>query len=283
MRRYANTTTQASNLMTGVVYRPYAGSPSLSLGPIQGITALPFSRLLGTPAGVPAASSTEPSTHSEASLSIASSAASFQYQPLQSSSADHAGAPSKTYNSQNSGIPTSFWTFGNQEFGSTVTVTSTTYETVWAAPQGGDAASAQESRSSGVHNTTTTSAQRSSRTFVFDPLTTPPDSDSAATTETAVTTTASDSYRSPLPFPTTTPSGLPSQQTDHSESTNESSSSSSTKLPEVVTEGTPTTQSQAEVGASESTVVPGITIVPQNPSVIYITVTDAGATTTVTA
>jgi hypothetical protein len=38
------------------------------------------------------------------------------------------------------------------------------------------------------------------------------------------------------------------------------------------------------ITATDSTAaIPGITIIPQNPSVIYITVTDAGATTTVTA
>jgi hypothetical protein len=55
----------------------------------------------------------------------------------------------------------------------------------------------------------------------------------------------------------------------------------------VVTEGTPPeTQSQQSVATTTTDTtapIPGITIVPQNPSVIYITVTDAGATTTVTA
>jgi hypothetical protein len=53
----------------------------------------------------------------------------------------------------------------------------------------------------------------------------------------------------------------------------------------VVTEGTPPeTQSQQSVATTtDTTAIPGITIIPQNPSVIYITVTDAGATTTVTA
>jgi hypothetical protein len=61
-------------------------------------------------------------------------------------------------------------------------------------------------------------------------------------------------------------------------------------LPEVVMEGSQTTQEQFDSSlattasaAVSSSSLPGITIVPAHPSVIYITVTDPGVTTTVTA
>jgi hypothetical protein len=65
------------------------------------------------------------------------------------------------------------------------------------------------------------------------------------------------------------------------------SSEPADELPEVVMEGSQTTQEQkqydAGTAATSSSLPPGITIVPQNPKVIYITVTDPGVTTTVIA
>jgi hypothetical protein len=64
------------------------------------------------------------------------------------------------------------------------------------------------------------------------------------------------------------------------------SSEAANQLPEVVMEGSQTTQEQKQYDSStalSSSLPPGITIVPAHPSVIYITVTDAGVTTTVTA
>ena len=64
------------------------------------------------------------------------------------------------------------------------------------------------------------------------------------------------------------------------------------ELPEVVMEGSQTTQDQYDGNlsttastavSSSSSSLPVITIVPAHPSVIYITVTDPGVTTTVTA
>lgn len=66
------------------------------------------------------------------------------------------------------------------------------------------------------------------------------------------------------------------------------SSDASNDLPEVVIGNTQSQKQKqydgdlATTGTSLSS-LPGITIVPQNPSVIYITVTDPGVTTTVTA
>jgi hypothetical protein len=305
MRRYANTTSHALNAMTGIAYQPYAGSPSLSLAPAHGTAVLPSSQALKPPASIPVASSTSIVVLNKASNAMATSAAPFQYQPLESDSADNNGASSTMYNLQDGGPPTVFWTFGSQHIGTIVTITSTTYTTVSARPEAVESSAQQESTTSqAVRNTTATSAHQSSWTFVYDPLTTSTDS---PTTETAASPTTSETsatgaFSSPdaqttqpistfaYPYPSssgTTSTAAPSQQSDASESTIESSTTTSFKLPEVTTGDPSATQTQADAadaGVSDTTTaVPGITIVPQNPSVIYITVTDAGATTTVTA
>jgi hypothetical protein len=304
MRRYANTTSHAVNAMTGVAYQPYAGSPSLSLAPIHGTAMLPSSQALKPPLSIPAAPSTSAVVFNKASNAMATSVVPFEYQPLESDSPDNDAASSTMYNVQDGGPPTVFWTFGNQHIGTTVTITSTTYTTVSALPQAEQYSAQQESTTSQtVQNTTATSAHQSSWTFVYDPLTT---STASPTTETQASTIASEvsvTASSPssntqpaeptstfsYPYPsssslaTTASTAAASQQSDDSDSTTESSTTSSFKLPEVTTGDASATQTQAGMVASDTTAVPGITIVPQNPSVIYITVTDAGATTTVTA
>lgn len=303
IRRYANTTSQAPKAMTGVAYQPYAGSPSLSLGPIQGITKLPFSELAAeTRTEAPAAPSETTLAQIETSTAAVTGAASFEYQPTGSNADDNGAASSKPCKSQVSGAPTSFWTFGDQNV-NTVTMTSTTYITVSVPPH---VVQSSSPPGSAVQNTTVTSAPQISHTFSFDPL---PKTTDPATTEsespmTVSETSATDSHTksdfqdSPsssatstfaYPYPDSDPATTATNPQDESDAADAATGSSSTTyysdLPVVVTEGTPPeTQSQQSVAATtDSTAVPGITIVPQNPSVIYITVTDAGATTTVTA
>jgi len=304
IRRYTNTTSQAPNAMTGVAYRPYAGSPSLSLAPIQGITTLPFSQLAETPAEIPVASSAAALALSESPTAIVTRVASFQYQPVGSETNDNDATSSAPCKSQSSGPPTSFWTFGDQHVG-TVTRTSTTYITVSVPPQVVESSSPQEPTTSQAQNTTTLSVSQNSHTFSFDPL---PKKTDPSTTEPEATTTASETsatasptesntqdssstsstfaYPYPDSDPATTSSTATDPQSDATEAAIDPSSATYySDLPVVVTEGTPPeTQSQQSVATTtDTTAIPGITIIPQNPSVIYITVTDAGATTTVTA
>jgi hypothetical protein len=296
IRRYANTTYQAAPMGTGVVYQPYAGSPSLSLAPMQGITTLPLSQPAETPAKVLAVSSAPSVPLSEASAAIATDEALFSYQPKGSDSTTNAGPTSPTCTKEISGAPTSFWTFGSQHDG-TVTITSTTYTTISVPPQVVESASPQESAASQAQNATTTSML--GQTFSFDPL---PKSTGSSTTETEASKTTADTgatdaptrsntqdfeatstfaYPYPSSSAATASTTVTSQQSDATETAIETSSAS--KLPAVVTEGASETQSQQGMKTTDTTAVPGITIIPQNPSVIYITVTDAGATTTVTA
>jgi hypothetical protein len=287
MRRYANTTSNALNAMTGVAYQPYAGSPSLSLASSNGVTMLPSSQAWKPPPSIPVAPSTSALIVNKASNAMATNAVPFQYQPIESDSADNERASPTMYNPQDGGPPTVFWTFGNQHIGTTVTITSTTYTTVSAHPQAVESSAPEEATTSQGRNTTTTSAHQSSWTFVYDPLTT---STASPTTETVASATTSEISAQSSPPSSNTQSTEPtstfaypypssSQQSDDSDSTAESSTTSSLKLPEVTTGDVSATQTSA----SDTSAIPGITIVPQNPSVIYITVTDAGATTTVTA
>lgn len=304
IRRYANTTSQAPNAMTGVAYRPYAGSPSLSLAPIQGITTLPFSQLAETPAEIPVTSSAAAVALSETSPAVTTRVASFAYQPLGPETNNNDATSSAPCKSRTSGPPTSFWTFGDQHVG-TVTRTSTTYITVSVPPQVVESSSPQEPTTGQAQNATTISVSQTSHTFSFDPL--PKTTDSSTTepepTTSAAETSATDSptksttqdsssasstfaYPYPDSDPATTSSNTTDPQSDATEAAIEPSSATYySDLPVVVTEGTPPeTQSQQSVATTtDTTAIPGITIIPQNPSVIYITVTDAGATTTVTA
>jgi hypothetical protein len=298
IRRYANTTSQAAKVMTGVAYQPYAGSPSLSLAPIQGITTLPLSQLAETPAEVLVVSSATSLPPSGTSTVIATNEALFSYQPKGFDSTSTAGTSSTTCKGQISGAPTSFWTFGQQSTG-TVTLTSTTWVTMSVPPPVVESSATQESAASLAQNTTITSMP--AQTFSFDPL---PRSTSSSTAEaeasrTTSGTSATDSptnsntqdagatntfaYPYPSSSAATTTTTAAAQQSGATDSVSESSPSTSSELPAVVNEGTSETQSQQGTTMTDTTVVPGITIIPQNPSVIYITVTDAGATTTVTA
>ncbi|GAB7324426.1 hypothetical protein MBLNU13_g08357t1 [Cladosporium sp. NU13] len=305
IRRYVNSTSQVPQAMTGVAYQPYAGSPSLSLGPIQGITTLPFSQLVETPAEIPIASSASAPALSESSTAIVTRVASFQYQPTGAETNDNDATSSTPCKSQSNGPPTSFWTFGDQHVG-TVTRTSTTYITVSVPPPTVESPSSQGPTISQVQSTSTLSVSQTSHTFSFDPLAKKTD---PATTESDAATTASEisatnsppksstqdsssatstfAYPYPDSDPATTSSTATDPQDDDATKTSIESSSPTyySDLPVVVTEGTPpeTQSQQSAATTTNSTAIPGITIIPQNPSVIYITVTDAGATTTVTA
>jgi hypothetical protein len=261
MRRYANTTSSVVGAMTGVAYQPHNGSPSLSLAPIEGTARLPFSELAEMPAEAFVASST-----------AATSTVSFEYQPLESSETTNAETSSTTHNSQNDGIPTSFWTFGDQHIGTTITITSTTYTTVSSPPHAAGSSPSEEPQHEPTHAqspTTTTSTHRSSQKFVYDPLPSP--TDSSTTDSTTSTTSGTQGFDTTSTFANPYPSETSTHEPDLPGVTTKSP-----ELPEVTTENAPATQTQENN-------VPGITIVPQHPSVIYITVTDAGATTTVTA
>lgn len=349
LRRYVNTTSQALDAMTGVAYQPYAGSPSLSLGPVEGITTMPFSQLAETPADASSASSTiSQTTGTSTAGQVPSSRHSFgsdsphlatrtstiyvtktggsrtSCSTSQSECPDttvtrtttayttvsappqaaesHSSQAVRSSQTQNDGMPTSFWTFGNSHAGTTVTKTSISYTTVPAPPQVAESQSSQPVHSSQPQNTTATSATDSSPTFVYDPLTTSTDSQTtdtklstsasqSSTTETSTTSSASQvdptsTVENPYPYPKspdTTTSTAPSSQTRDTPASTVESSPDNSALPEVVDGGASPTESQGDEAPSDTTALPGITIVPQNPSVIYITVTDAGATTTVTA
>ena len=298
IRRYVNTTSQAPQAVTGVAYHPYAGSPSLSLAPIQGVTTLPFSELAAeTQAEAPAASSGTILALSDTSTAAVTGAASFEYQPKSAESTGNDGTTSMPCKSRMSGAPTSFWTFGDQNAG-TVTMTSTTYITVSVPSPVVESSSPPDSA---VQNTTATSAVQISLTLSFDPLPTATDpstteleatttvsetSATASPTESSTQDSSSASSTFAYPYPDSDPATTATDpQSDATKTAIESSSTYYSDLPVVVTEGTPPeTQSQQSVASTtDSTAIPGITIIPQNPSVIYITVTDAGATTTVTA
>jgi hypothetical protein len=319
LRRYANTTEQIS-MSTGVAYNPVASIPALSLAPVQGITTLPFSLI------AEAAATESPAT-------TTGGVQSFKYEPLD-------GATTSFTRHQPASAPTSFWTFGDPNRKSTVTLTSTSmvYEYAQPSSQAGQAAGLQSSQQGNNSylsgNATTTCSESMSQTSIVthNPIPTnnlsslihttsamPGSTNqlpSSSTTMPALSSpsssppasSSSSSLPPPEPQPTTSSfaypypddSSLTSAIAQNNDNANPSasaalpmlSSQAANELPEVVMEGSQTQsleQYDGDVGmnasttASSSSSLPGITIVPAHPSVIYITVTDAGVTTTVTA
>jgi hypothetical protein len=305
LRRYANTTSHISNILsTGVAYNPVASVPALSLAPVQGITTLPFSLIAEAAA-------------TESSATTTSAVQSFKYEPLDDAT---------TSFTQPASAPTSFWTFGDPNRKSTVTLTSTSivYEYAQPSSQAGQAAGLQSSQQSNnpylSGNATTTCSESMSQTSVIthNPIPTnnlsttiqptsalpgstsqlPSSSTAQPTSSPTSSSTSSSSTTASLPpqepQPTTSEFAYP-----YPDNTNPSSSAAlpmfspkaPDELPEVVMEGSQTTQEQyadnlattASTAVSSSSSLPVITIVPAHPSVIYITVTDPGVTTTVTA
>jgi hypothetical protein len=320
MRRYANTTSQISNILsTGVAYNPVASVPALSLGPTQGNTTLTLSLI------VEAAAATESPT---------ASVQSFKYEPLESITT----TPSQH---QPANAPTSFWTFGDPNRKSTVTLTSTSivYEYAQPSSQAGQPAGLQSSQqnanSNPSSNATTTCSKSMSQTTVLthNPVPTGnsttaiettsalpgsthqlPSSSSAtqpttspSSTQSSLATTSSLPPREPQPttsefaYPYPDSSSPTSAIAQNNANANPSadaalpmfSSKPADELPEVVMEGETQSEKPKQYGqdlattasttAASSSLPPGITIVPQNPKVIYITVTDPGVTTTVIA
>ena len=325
LRRYTNTTSQISHtLSTGVAYNPVASIPALSLAPIQGITTLPFSRIAEAAA--------------ESATTIATtSVQSFRYEPLDSITT----TPTQH---QPANAPTSFWTFGDPNRKSTVTLTSTSivYEYAQPSSPAGQPAGLQSSQQSanlnpsGNVSTTCEESMAQTSSFTVDPVPTT-NSTTAIETTSALPGSTNDVPSSSPTQPTSslysatqptesssTTASLPPKETqqptashfaypypdnssptsdiaqDNNDNTNPSasaappkfSSDASDELPEVVMEGSQTTQEQGQYGqelattmstTASSSLPPGITIVPQSPKVIYITVTDPGVTMTVTA
>jgi hypothetical protein len=319
LRRYANTTSQISHtLSTGVAYNPVASIPALSLAPVQGISRLPFSLIAEAAA-------------TESPAVTTSSVQSFKYEPLDD-------ATTSFTHHQPASAPTSFWTFGDPNRKSTVTLTSTSivYEYAQPSSQAGQAAGLQSSQQninpylSGDATTTclesmsqtsivthnpiptnnlssmihTTSAMPGSTNQLPSSSTTMPALSSPSSSPPA--SSSSSSLPPPEPQPTTSSFAYPypddSSPTNAIAQNNENanpsaalpmfSSKPADELPKVVMEGSQTQSLEqydsdiattASTTASSSSSLPGITIVPAHPSVIYITVTDAGVTTTVTA
>jgi hypothetical protein len=320
LRRYANTTSQISHttMSTGVAYNPVASIPALSLAPVQGITTLPFSLI------AEAAATESPAT-------TTGGVQSFKYEPLDD-------VTTSFTHHQPASAPTSFWTFGDPNRKSTVTLTSTSivYEYAQPSSQAGQAAGLQSSQQGNnpylSRNATSTCSESMSQTSIIthNPIPTnnlsslihttsampgstdqlpsssttmpsmSPSSSSSSPPASSSSTTAS--LPPPEPKPTTSsfaypypdnssPTSAIAQNNDNASPSASSalpmfSSQAANQLPEVVMEGSQTTQEQKQYDSStalSSSLPPGITIVPAHPSVIYITVTDAGVTTTVTA
>ena len=324
LRRYANTTSQTHTLSTGVAYNPVASIPALSLTPAQDITTIPFSLV------AEAAATESPAT-------TASGVQSFKYEPLDD-------ATTSFTRHQPASAPTSFWTFGDPNRKSTVTLTSTSIVHEYAQPssQAGQAAGLQSSQQNNnpylSGNATTTCSESMSQTSIIthNPIPTNNPSSriqstsampgstnqlpSSSTTMPASSLPSSSSQISPssttaslppqdtpkptsssfaYPYPDASPTSAIAQNNDNANPSASAalpmfSSKPADELPKVVMEGSQTTQEQNGYDADVATTVsstaspsssslPGITIVPAHPSVIYITVTDAGVTTTVTA
>lgn len=310
MRRYTNTTLQISHtLSTGVAYNPAASVPALSLAPVQGITTLPFSVIA------------EAATESVNDPAIPTTGVqSFKYDPVESDITQQNPA----------NAPTSFWTFGDENRKSTVTLTSTSivYQYTKPSSQAEQPAGLQSSQQNAGPNlsgnaTTTTCEKSMSQTSVLthEPVPTTDAStiettsalpgstsqiSSISTTQTAESSTTASSTTSAVPpketQATTSRFAYPYPdegttsaiaQNDNADSSASAalpmmSSDASNDLPEVVIGNTQSQKHKqydgdlATTGTSLAS-LPGITIVPQNPSVIYITVTEPGVTTTVTA
>lgn len=330
LRRYANTTSQISHTTpsTGVAYNPVASIPALSLAPVQGISTLPFSLIAEAAA-----------TESPASMTTAVQP--FKYEPLD-------GATTSSTHHQPASAPTSFWTFGDPNRKSTVTLTSTSivYEYAQPSSQAGQPAGLQSSQQGNnpylSGNATTTCSESMSQTSIIThnpiptnnlssmvhttsampgstnqlpsssitmPSMSPSPSSSSSSPPASSSTTAS--LPPPKPKPTTSsfaypypdnssPTSAIAQNNNNNANPSASaalpmfSSKPADELPEVVMEGSQTqsleqydgdvaTTVSTTASSSSSSSLPGITIVPAHPSVIYITVTDAGVTTTVTA
>lgn len=291
LRRYNNSTSQSSGSVSAQHDDHSKETSSQTL--VNGITVLPSSLLAGVSEEKPTALSATTIAGSEPS----------------SSAADFAWATGD-------GVPTSSQTSGDENVVTTLTVWSTQWTTVppSASTQASTKSSSpQDTRSAQLSQSTTSSEEPESSTLLFSydpilsysPSTTKPGSPSKSCSESSVSSsqksssvqlpvTVSSDNVSSLEHPASTftfsSPKVPAPVNITSVSSNREAPTSlpmfgSGRLPEIVFESTSATQPVHDVTTSDQSSLPGITIVPQNPSVVYITTTviDAGATTTVTA
>lgn len=306
--KYTNTSSLANpTKISGVDFSPSTNSPSSSPLLVDGITRLPMSLFAESPAqtfNIPSSASGDTSSNVLSSPNVATSRLATKQQPSK---------PDGTASTASDSQPSSF---GEKRPATTKTVWSTTWTTVMASIQvssefTNNRASQPSSLVSQPNDAATTAEQTTDWTsaFSFDPLpTTTSESNFSEpsptvlsgmqsghsgssghhqTSESATNTTKTSKFTtsSHPSNPTTNPSEPTTSTHPTSSETSDLpifSFDPSTGLPEVVTQSATATQSDNDAPTSNASNIPGITIVPQNPSVIYITttVTDAGVTTT---
>jgi hypothetical protein len=319
LRRYANTTSQISHttMSTGVAYNPVASIPALSLAPVQGITTLPFS-LIAEAAATESPATTTVGVQSFKYEPLDDATTSFtHHQPasaptsfwtfgdpsrkstvtLTSTSIVYEYAQPSSQAGQAAGLQSSQQ--GNNPYLSR-NATSTCSESMSQTSIITHNPIPTNNLSSLIH---TTSAMPGSTDQLPSSSTTMPSmSPSSSSSSPPASSSTTASLPPPEPKPTTSsfaypypdnssPTSAIAQNNDNANPSASSalpmfSSQAANQLPEVVMEGSQTTQEQKQYDSStalSSSLPPGITIVPAHPSVIYITVTDAGVTTTVTA
>jgi hypothetical protein len=323
MRRYANTTSQISHtLSTGVAYNPVASVPALSLAPVQGITTLSFSLIAEAQAATESAAvpasvqsfkyeplqssdiTTTPTQHKPATptsfwtfgdssrkSTVTLTSTSIVYEYAQPSSP--VGLPAGLQSSQQSPSPSNASTTCDESMSQTSSFvnhnSTTAIETTSTLP--GSSSTNQIPPSSPAQPTASPSPSSPPTSPSSPPASLPPQ-------ETQQSTTSHFAY----PYPSSSSPTNALAQNNDSDNANPSadaalpmfSSNPADELPEVVMEGSQeqnqysqnpaaTTAANTTAAATSSSLPPGITIVPQNPKVIYITVTEPGVTTTVIA
>lgn len=269
LRRYSNTTLQGTNRFSPAHTRDPASndSPPSSLPQVDGITVLPSSLLAGSQTELfPTSSALDESFENSGALSsTATRSPSFRYEPLTS---DVSTASSQRGEDSS---PTNFKTFDAQPQATTVTIWSTTWTTVPPNPKDTSSPSVrhpQQGTDAGKNTIATSTLSKNSTwssAFIYSPI--PTKSSPSGGSENTIATTLNEEHSSET---TSLPRFSPDSGSD---------------LPDAVTEHLSATETFKHTLVDDTTSVPGITIIPQNPSVIYITttVTDPGVTTTVTA
>lgn len=309
--KYTNTSSLANPTdISDAHFASPSNSPSSSPLLVDGITRLPTSLFAESPTrtfNTPSSGSGDTSSNVLSSPNVATSRLATKHQP-----SDIDGITSTASGSQ----PSSFQTLEQQHPATTKTVWSTTWTTVMGSSQvSSESTNTRASQPSSLvsqpDDAATTTEQTTDWTsaFSFDPLPTNPSQSNFSEPSPTVLLSmqsghpdpsshhqASDSATNTAKTSEFTTSSHPSNPTaDPSELTTSTyptksdttdlprfSFDPSTGLPEVVTQSAPATQADDDAPTSNTSNIPGITIVPQNPSVIYITttVTDADVTTT---
>lgn len=269
LRRYSNTTLEGADRFSPAHTRDPGSnnSPPSSLPQVDGITVLPSSFLAGSQTEVmPTSSALADSLESsQVLLSTATRSPSFRYEPLTS---DVSTASNQRGENSN---PTTFKTFDAEPQATTVTIWSTTWTTVPPNPKDTSSPSPRrphqetDAGKSSIATSTLSKNSTWSSAFIYNPI--PTSSSPSDESENTIITTLSEEQSRET---TSLPKFSPDNDSD---------------LPDVVTEHLSATETSRHTFIDATTSVPGITIIPQNPSVIYVTttVTDPGVTTTVTA